>query len=133
MVVKHDRKVVAEKEGKKTASAKQPKLKPNVEKSSKPASAPKPKATKERPSKASTAKPPKPNPVKEKSTRPHYQNKPTRRWTSVTKEASTGPYAQAQDDTSVNIVRNLPSPADTETKTGVASEKANNGDENEIL
>nr|GEZ36751.1 retrovirus-related Pol polyprotein from transposon TNT 1-94 [Tanacetum cinerariifolium] len=38
-------------------------------KSSKPAPAPKPKATKERPSKASTAKPPRLKPTKEKSTR----------------------------------------------------------------
>nr|GEV31910.1 hypothetical protein [Tanacetum cinerariifolium] len=69
MVTKHDRKVAAEKEGKKkTVSAKQPKSKPAVKKSSKPAPAPKPKATKERPSKASTAKPPKPKPAKEKST-----------------------------------------------------------------
>nr|GEV88644.1 uncharacterized mitochondrial protein AtMg00810-like [Tanacetum cinerariifolium] len=56
----------AKKEGKKnTASAKQPKSKPAIEKSSKLAHAPKPKATKERHSKASTAKPPKPKPTKE--------------------------------------------------------------------
>nr|GEU77175.1 hypothetical protein [Tanacetum cinerariifolium] len=47
------------------------------------------------------------------------------RWTPVIKEASTGPSAQAQDDTSVNIVRDSPSPADVETKTCVASEKTN--------
>nr|GEW85534.1 retrovirus-related Pol polyprotein from transposon TNT 1-94 [Tanacetum cinerariifolium] len=70
MVVKHDRKVTAEKEGKmKTVSAKQPKSKPAIEKSSKPTPAPKPKATKERPSNASTAKPPKPKLAKEKSTK----------------------------------------------------------------
>nr|GEZ10491.1 hypothetical protein [Tanacetum cinerariifolium] len=70
MVAKHDRKLAAEKEGKmKTASAKQPKSNPAMEKSSKPAPAPKPKATKERPFKASTAKPPKPKPTKEKSTK----------------------------------------------------------------
>nr|GEU93817.1 hypothetical protein [Tanacetum cinerariifolium] len=63
MVAKHDRKVAAEKEGKKKiVSAKQPKSKPAVEKSSKPAPAPKPEETKERPSKVSTAKPPKPKP-----------------------------------------------------------------------
>nr|GEV84429.1 hypothetical protein [Tanacetum cinerariifolium] len=57
---------LAEKEGKmKTVSAKQPKSKPAIEKSCKPAPGPKPKATKERPSKASTAKPPKPKPSKE--------------------------------------------------------------------
>nr|GEX86147.1 hypothetical protein [Tanacetum cinerariifolium] len=70
MVAKHDRKVAAEKEGKKnTTSAKTPKSKPDIEKSSKPKPAPKPKATKERPSKASTAKPPKPKPAKEKLTK----------------------------------------------------------------
>nr|GFC13468.1 hypothetical protein [Tanacetum cinerariifolium] len=47
----------------------QPKSKPAIEKSSKPAHAPKPKETKEIPSKASTAKPPKPKTTKEKSTK----------------------------------------------------------------
>nr|GEW57191.1 integrase, catalytic region, zinc finger, CCHC-type, peptidase aspartic, catalytic [Tanacetum cinerariifolium] len=61
---------LAENEGKKkTASPKQPKSKLAIEKSSKLAPAPKPKATKERPSKASTAKPPKLKPAKEKSTK----------------------------------------------------------------
>nr|GEV28258.1 hypothetical protein [Tanacetum cinerariifolium] len=70
MVAKHDQKVAAKKEGKKkSASAKQPKSKPAIEKSSKPTPVPKPKATKERPSKASTAKPPKPKHAKEKSTK----------------------------------------------------------------
>ncbi|GJU61833.1 hypothetical protein Tco_1243668, partial [Tanacetum coccineum] len=70
MVAKHDQKVAAEKEGKKKfASTKQPKRKPAIEKSSKPALASKPKVTKEKPSKASTAKPPKPKPAKEKSTK----------------------------------------------------------------
>nr|GEU36963.1 hypothetical protein [Tanacetum cinerariifolium] len=69
MVANHDWKVTAEKDRKmKTASAKQPKSKPAIEKSSKPAPVPKPKETKERPSKASTAKPPKLKPAKEKST-----------------------------------------------------------------
>ncbi|GKA64310.1 hypothetical protein Tco_0763916 [Tanacetum coccineum] len=70
MVVKHDQKVAAEKEGKKkTASAKQPKSKSATEKSSKPAPASKPKPAKEQPSKPTTAKPPKPKPAKEKSTK----------------------------------------------------------------
>nr|GFC08919.1 hypothetical protein [Tanacetum cinerariifolium] len=56
MVAKHDWKVTAKKEGKmKTASAKQPKLNPAIEKSSKPAHVPKLKATNERPSKASSS------------------------------------------------------------------------------
>nr|GEY39266.1 hypothetical protein [Tanacetum cinerariifolium] len=70
MVAKHDQKILAEKEGtKKTASAKQPKPMPAILKSTKPAPAPKPKATNERLSKASTAKPPKPKLAKEKSTK----------------------------------------------------------------
>nr|GEV26543.1 hypothetical protein [Tanacetum cinerariifolium] len=70
MVTKHDQKVVAEKEGKKkTASAKQPKSKPAIEKSSKPTPTPNPKAAKERPSKVFTTKSPKPKPAKEKSTK----------------------------------------------------------------
>ncbi|GJY46675.1 hypothetical protein Tco_0435738 [Tanacetum coccineum] len=70
IVAKHDQKVAAKKEGmKKLASAKLPKPKLAIEKSSKPAPTPKPKVTKEKPSKASTANPPKPKPVKEKSTK----------------------------------------------------------------
>nr|GFA19514.1 hypothetical protein [Tanacetum cinerariifolium] len=70
MVVKHDRKVAAEKEGKKkTVSAKQTKSKPAVEKSSKPPPASKPKANREKLSKASNTKPPKPKSTKEKSTK----------------------------------------------------------------
>nr|GEX95671.1 retrovirus-related Pol polyprotein from transposon TNT 1-94 [Tanacetum cinerariifolium] len=37
------------------------------------------------------------------------------------------------DDTSVNIVRDSPSPTDAETKTGAASEKTNSGGDTEIL
>nr|GEW59091.1 hypothetical protein [Tanacetum cinerariifolium] len=51
----------------------------------------------------------------------------------VTEEASIGPSAQDQDDTSVNIVCDSPSPADAETKTDVASEKTNSGGDTEIL
>nr|GEU49577.1 retrovirus-related Pol polyprotein from transposon TNT 1-94 [Tanacetum cinerariifolium] len=207
MVAKHDRKVATKKEGKKkTVSAKQPKSKPAIEKSSKPAPTPKPKATKERPSKASTAKPPKLMPAKEKSTKTtlpkqvgkgegdkddmerairmslesfqaqsqahaggvairkpvaeatqplpivegkgkaiiteeqaahsllalHTPKKRSntnqfifQRRTPVIEASSTRLSAQAQDDTSTNIVHNSPSPADTETC--VASEKTNNG------
>ncbi|GKA95721.1 hypothetical protein Tco_0817816, partial [Tanacetum coccineum] len=60
MVAKHDRKIEAEKEGKKKpATVKQPKPKPAKEKSSKPTPAPKPKVTKEKPLKPSPAKHPK--------------------------------------------------------------------------
>nr|GEX20202.1 ribonuclease H-like domain-containing protein [Tanacetum cinerariifolium] len=44
---------------------------------------------------------------------------------------STGPSAQAQDDTYVNIICNSPSLADA--KIGAASEKTNNGSDTEIL
>nr|GEV08993.1 hypothetical protein [Tanacetum cinerariifolium] len=47
------------------------------------------------------------------------------RQTLVTKEASTRPSAQAQDDISVNIVRDSPSLANAKTETGVASKKTN--------
>nr|GEU58516.1 hypothetical protein [Tanacetum cinerariifolium] len=51
----------------------------------------------------------------------------------VTEEASTRPSAQAQDDTSINIIRDSPSPADAETETSAASEKTNSGGDTEIL
>nr|GEV57952.1 retrovirus-related Pol polyprotein from transposon TNT 1-94 [Tanacetum cinerariifolium] len=57
MVAKHDRKIAAEKEGKKKpTTAKQPKPKPAKEKSNKPAPASKPKVTKEKPFKPSPTK-----------------------------------------------------------------------------
>ncbi|GJS08725.1 hypothetical protein Tco_0365521 [Tanacetum coccineum] len=180
MVAKHDQKVAAEKEGKKkSASTKQPKPKPTIEKSSKAAPASKPKVTKEKPSKASTAKPPKPKPAKEKSTKatplqkagkepvakviqplPVVEGKgkaivtdeqaaqsllalhiPKRRSatdqfifqrrTPATEEVSTGPSTQPQDDTSINIVHNSPSPADAET--GAGSDKTNSRGDTKIL
>ncbi|GJY57275.1 hypothetical protein Tco_0456390 [Tanacetum coccineum] len=45
------------------------------------------------------------------------------RRTSATEEASTGPSAQPQDDTSANIVRGSPSPADA--KTGADTDRTN--------
>nr|GEV54537.1 histone deacetylase 14 [Tanacetum cinerariifolium] len=224
MVAKHDRKCLAEKKGtKKTASAKQPKPMLAIEKSTKLAPAPKPKATKERLSKASTAKPPKSKPAKEKSTKttppqkakkgkiakvqkvrspfqlvdepdeepaqsepePELEHQgevdeddmeiaiqmkatqplhvvkgkgkviitkeqvvytllalhtPKRRSTTdqfifqrrtpAIEASSARPYAQAQDNTSANIVSNSPSPADA--KTSVASEKTNSGGDIEV-
>ncbi|GJZ65366.1 hypothetical protein Tco_0622062 [Tanacetum coccineum] len=46
-------------------------------------------------------------------------------------EASTGPSAQPQDDTSTNIVRDSPSP--TNAKTRAESDKTNSGGDTEIL
>nr|GEW74983.1 retrovirus-related Pol polyprotein from transposon TNT 1-94 [Tanacetum cinerariifolium] len=183
MVSKHDRKVTAKKERKKkTASAKQPKSKPAIKKSRKPAPTPKPKATKERPSKAFTAKPPKPKLAKEKSTKPTPPQQASKgkiakvrkatqplpivegkgkaivteeqaahsllalhmlkrrsttdqfifqRRTPAIEVSSTRPSTQAQDDTSVNIVCDSPSPTDAEA--GAASKKTNSGGDTNIL
>ncbi|GJS44281.1 hypothetical protein Tco_0569324 [Tanacetum coccineum] len=53
------------------------------------------------------------------------------RRTPATEEVSTGPSTQPQDDTSINIVHNSPSPADAET--GVESDKTSSGGDTEIL
>nr|GEV39701.1 putative ribonuclease H-like domain-containing protein [Tanacetum cinerariifolium] len=53
------------------------------------------------------------------------------RRTPAIEVSSFGPPAQAQDDTSANIICDSPSPADAET--GVASEKTNSGGDTEIL
>ncbi|GJY91669.1 hypothetical protein Tco_0507451 [Tanacetum coccineum] len=53
------------------------------------------------------------------------------RRTPATEEASTGPFAQPQDDTSANIVCDSPSPADAEI--GVDTDKINGGGNTEIL
>ncbi|GJU32115.1 hypothetical protein Tco_1175704 [Tanacetum coccineum] len=49
----------------------------------------------------------------------------------VTQDASTGPYAQPQDDTSMNVVRDTPSPADAQT--GADTEKSNSEGNTKIL
>ncbi|GJZ57781.1 hypothetical protein Tco_0613275 [Tanacetum coccineum] len=129
MVAKHDQKVAAEKEGKKkSASTKQPKPKPAIEKSSKPAPAPKPKMSLESfqaqgharvrgvAIQEPIAEAIRPLPVVEGK---------------ATKEASTGPSTQPQDDTAANIVCDSPSPADAETR--VESDKTNSGGDIEIL
>ncbi|GKD59844.1 hypothetical protein Tco_1297353, partial [Tanacetum coccineum] len=53
------------------------------------------------------------------------------RQTPTTEEASTEPFTQPQDDTSANVVRESPSPADA--KTGAESDKTNSGGDTEIL
>nr|GEY80704.1 hypothetical protein [Tanacetum cinerariifolium] len=108
MVANHEREIAAVKEGgkKKTTPKANKPVKPAPAKQAKPA----------------TAKQPKPKPVKEKPTKPTPIQKAgkgkvikarTRR-TPATEEASTGPSAQPQDDTSANIVRETPSPTDAE-------------------
>ncbi|GJX28493.1 hypothetical protein Tco_0236572 [Tanacetum coccineum] len=52
------------------------------------------------------------------------------RRTLATEEASTGPSAQPQDDTSANIVRDSPSPVDAET--GADTDKTNSGEEKTV-
>ncbi|GJW83275.1 hypothetical protein Tco_0156420 [Tanacetum coccineum] len=65
---------------------------------------------------------------KKKSTTDQYI---FQRRTLVTEEASTRPYAQPQDDTSANVVRDTPSPAYAET--GGDTEKSNSEGDTEIL
>nr|GEV05989.1 hypothetical protein [Tanacetum cinerariifolium] len=55
---------------------------------------------------------------------------PERR-TLATKEGSTGPSTQPQDDASTNIVHESPSP--TDAKTGADSDKTTSGGDTEIL
>nr|GEV02033.1 hypothetical protein [Tanacetum cinerariifolium] len=129
---------------KKPATAKQPTPKPTKEKSSKPALVPKPKATKEKPAKPSPARQSQMGKVlktrKEKSslqlideeepTQPkpeselEHQGEATRPLPVVegkaTKEASTGPSMQPQDDASANIVHEPPSLTDAETEEKIA-------------
>ncbi|GKG16231.1 hypothetical protein Tco_0358554 [Tanacetum coccineum] len=52
-------------------------------------------------------------------------------WTPDTEEATTGPSAQPQDNTSANIVCDSPSPVDAET--GAESDKTSSGGDTEIL
>ncbi|GJY35404.1 hypothetical protein Tco_0420782 [Tanacetum coccineum] len=53
------------------------------------------------------------------------------RRTPTTEEASTRPSAQPLDDTSANIIRDSPSPVDTET--GARSDKTSSGGDTEIV
>ncbi|GKC62290.1 hypothetical protein Tco_1094888 [Tanacetum coccineum] len=65
---------------------------------------------------------------KKKSTTDQYI---FQRCTPATKDASTEPYAQPEDDTSTNIVRDTPSPTDAET--GADTDKTNSESDTEIL
>ncbi|GKA28711.1 hypothetical protein Tco_0714956, partial [Tanacetum coccineum] len=66
--------------------------------------------------------------LKKKSTTDQYI---FQRRTPTTQDASTGPSAQPQDDTSENVVRDTSSPADAETSAD--TEKSNNETDTEIL
>ncbi|GJZ92787.1 hypothetical protein Tco_0664852 [Tanacetum coccineum] len=65
---------------------------------------------------------------KKKSTMDQYI---FQRRTPATQDTSTGPFVQPQDDTSANVVRDTPSPADA--KTGADTEKSNSEMNTEIL
>ncbi|GJW10732.1 retrovirus-related pol polyprotein from transposon TNT 1-94 [Tanacetum coccineum] len=146
MVAKHDQKIATKKGGKKKpATAKQLKPKPVKEKSSKPAPAPKLKVTREKPAKPSPAKHPKGGKAittEEQAAQSllalHMPKRRSatdqfifQRWTPATEEASTGPSAQPQDDTSANIVHDSPSPVDAETSAD--TDKTDSGGDTEIL
>ncbi|GKD11609.1 hypothetical protein Tco_1196016 [Tanacetum coccineum] len=73
--------------------------------------------------KPATAKLPKPKPAKEKSSKPAPALKP-----KITRE---NPAKPSPDDTSANIVRETPSPADVETCAD--TDKTNSGGDTEIL
>ncbi|GJY58096.1 hypothetical protein Tco_0457988 [Tanacetum coccineum] len=178
MVAKHDQKVAAKKEGKKkSASTKQPKPKPVIEKSSKQAPAPKPKLVDESNKEPAHSEPIpvheqegaceeydmeraiqmslesfqaqghahvggvtiqepvaeaiRPLPIVEGKGKAIVNEEQAAQQTPATEEATTGPSAQPQDDTSANIVRDSPSLADAET--GVGSDKTSSGGDTEIL
>ncbi|GJY08698.1 retrovirus-related pol polyprotein from transposon TNT 1-94 [Tanacetum coccineum] len=129
MVAKHDQKIIAKQGGnKKPTTAKQPKPKPAKEKSSKPTPAPKPKgkaiAIEKQAAQSLLAL----HTPKRRSTTDQFI---FQRRTLATEEASTGPSAQPQDDTSANIVRGSPSPADA--KTGADTDRTNSRGDSEIL
>nr|GEX06732.1 ribonuclease H-like domain, reverse transcriptase, RNA-dependent DNA polymerase [Tanacetum cinerariifolium] len=65
---------------------------------------------------------------KKKSTTDHYI---FQRRTPITQDASTGPSTQPQDDTSMNLVHDTPSPADAETSAD--TKKSNSEADTEIL
>nr|GEY11491.1 retrotransposon protein, putative, unclassified [Tanacetum cinerariifolium] len=101
--------LISRKEGmKKTASAKQPNQIPSIVKSTKPAPAPNPKATKERLSKASTAKPPKPKPAKEKSTKTTPPQKGGKGKIAKVCKRSTSPFHLAEEDLRLGNLKFVP-------------------------
>nr|GEV12723.1 retrovirus-related Pol polyprotein from transposon TNT 1-94 [Tanacetum cinerariifolium] len=143
MVAKHDRKVAAEKGGKKKpATAKQLKSKPAKEKSSKPAPAPKPKSFIQLIDEDEPTQPePKPEP-KHQGEGDEYDIEraiqmslksfqvQSQEHVGATKEASTGPSVQPQDDASANFIRESLSPAYAET--GADTDKTNSGEEKTV-
>ncbi|GKB48873.1 hypothetical protein Tco_0899626 [Tanacetum coccineum] len=80
--------------------------------------------------KPATAKQPKLKPASKPAPAPEPKFIFQRR-TPATEEASTGPSAQPQDDTSANIVRDSPSPSNA--ITGDDTDKINSGGDTEII
>ncbi|GJX48486.1 hypothetical protein Tco_0273676 [Tanacetum coccineum] len=150
MVAKHDHKIAANEGGKKKSASK-------ANQSRKPATAKQPKLVSSKQSKHAPAKQLKH--VKEKSTKTSPEKKvgkgkvrkvaqsllelQTLKKTSttdqyifqrkipVTEEASIGPSAQPEDDTSANIVRDTPSP--TDAKTCAETDQINSEGDTKIL
>ncbi|GKC91690.1 hypothetical protein Tco_1152339 [Tanacetum coccineum] len=142
----HDQKIAVEGGGKKKpTTAKQLKLKPVKEKSSKLAPAPKPKMSLESfqaqgqahvggvSIREHVAEATRPLPVVEGKGKAITTEEQAAQslWTLATEEASTGPSTQPQDDASANIVYDSPSP--TKAETGADIDKTNSGGDTEIL
>ncbi|GKE41367.1 hypothetical protein Tco_1468651, partial [Tanacetum coccineum] len=116
-----------------------PKPKPAIEKSSKLAPAPKPKLVDEPDEEPAHSEPEPEHQGKfeefdmERAIRMSLESFQVQGHAHVgaTEEASTGPSVQPQDDTSANIIRDSPSPADAETGDG--SDKTNSGGDTEIF
>nr|GEY44673.1 hypothetical protein [Tanacetum cinerariifolium] len=133
MVVKHDKKIEAEEGGKIKSSSKADKSKKLVSKG---------KVGKVRKGKCgfqlvdveeeAEHKPePEPQDLHKPQKRSTTDQFIIQRRTPSTLEESTGPSTQLQDDTSANIIRESPSPADAET--GANSKKTNNKAGTEVL
>nr|GEU37424.1 hypothetical protein [Tanacetum cinerariifolium] len=148
IVAKHNRKIAVEKEGnKKTTTAKQPKLKPAKEKSSKPAPTPIPKVTKKKSTKPSLAK----KAIMGKVT--NVQNvkssfqlvdeadeepaqlepKPELEYQcmAIRENVAEATHPLPVDDTFANIIHNSPSP--TDAKTCADTNKTSSGGDTKIL
>ncbi|GJZ60363.1 hypothetical protein Tco_0616179, partial [Tanacetum coccineum] len=127
MVAKHDHKIAAEEGGKKKSASK-------VDQSKKPATAKQPKPVSFKQSKPAPAKQPKPLVDEEEQVHPEPEPQVEDEEYDLqraTKEASTGPSTQPEDDSSSNIVCDTPSPTDAETCAD--TDKTNSEGDIEIL
>ncbi|GJV76233.1 hypothetical protein Tco_1507817 [Tanacetum coccineum] len=149
MVTKHDRKIAAAEGGKKKSASK-------TDQSKKPATAKLPKPVSSKQSKPAPAKQSKPlvDEPDEEQAQPEPEPEPQgeqvdydlqrgitqkllknslllKRRIPVIEDASTGPSAQPEDDTSTNIIYDTPSPTDAETSA--TTDKTNSEGDIEIL